>query len=707
MKNSIGVLYNMRVIYTEVKLRSIDLAGIFITKCYKNYPFYMSHGLNNCSPEGSKNRMTVVVLRDSVTGETLDGIRTEKTGGQEGLSSVSVDCWGNDRRRFVSDFVNILSNAVNRLGGNDSSVHNRILSVRIQNPQSDKSDKFDKTHSDEVEILIDLHQSWENQWSSFWQKCLETYGDRIPWLEWHSDWIETYGRVWHQPDRSLGDWGQQAFREFDRQWWRIFYRRFPERIQSDLFETTIRLAQHDILDLGEWMNRVMDECPQPVFREIFRYCGDLYRERGLNTLACVFYNQIVNDMGIVSPREASILREKDVTGHAIAHFYMKHGSRHDGMKLIDRVLLQCHPDASDVESHRMMQLQFWYHERAVGSWVEQGGVHQCWDTKVQDTIGVVVPHYHPSSCSITETGFGILRSVNYEIVRDNGSYRFDGTVRTQNFWITVDPLTGEADVSSIRPIRFPDPFRRRHSHIEGIEDMRVFLHPSFPTLIYALGTSFEYGDRGSHPCQVLCVFDATSRKCTHVFALDYNNHHCQKNWIPFVLPDQKDMNPTIRIIYGWNPYKILALLLDTNGLPLMRVVGDDAHAIPLHVEWESPQRRFRTDHFRGSTQPVYLPELNEWHAVVHEVYHTPGCSTRRYRHRVVRLDHEAREMIAVTTPFVFEDNQIEYSLGLACVGDRMLIHYSIWDNHSCCVSLDIHEWIRWVQARSHPVSPCP
>jgi len=152
--------------------------------------------------------------------------------------------------------------------------------------------------------------------------------------------------------------------------------------------------------------------------------------------------------------------------------------------------------------------------------------------------------------------------------------------------------------------------------------------------------------------------------------------------------------------------------LDEHGKPIVK----DAGCRPPKVEYRVHTIPFTTqckrlDTIRGSTSPIYSPQTDEWYLMVHEVYHIPNVPTRRYRHRVLSLPGPLLDRVVMTpdhkvrigVPIVMEDNQIEYTLGMAVMNQTVYVHYSVWDNSSNMIEIPQGSWLQWFRENSTAV----
>lgn len=181
----------------------------------------------------------------------------------------------------------------------------------------------------------------------------------------------------------------------------------------------------------------------------------------------------------------------------------------------------------------------------------------------------------------------------------------------------------------------------------GVEDVRLFPFPD--GTVRFLGTGYHQNDTlgvvtGVYPTDLNSVTELTQK---------FNpGTHCEKNWV-HVLP-RGETEP--RIIYGWHPIR------------LCRRDDNEIATPPLFAS------------LRGSTNGC----VEVWFVVHFVEYTTP----RRYYHMVLVLDDAMTEIKRVTAPFLFENQNIEYCLGLVVEPSRLIFSYSTWDETSKIAIVD-------------------
>jgi hypothetical protein len=270
--------------------------------------------------------------------------------------------------------------------------------------------------------------------------------------------------------------------------------------------------------------------------------------------------------------------------------------------------------------------------------------------------------YHPTStCAfrVGDTLYHNVRFVNYVINKSTGGYTMKETtysdshkVRTQNvLWDGTDAfLMDDASVS----------LPRRDARILGLEDVRVYTDSS--QTVKFLATSSEYSEkirvvRGTYD------IETQSYKDCHVMESP-TNAHCEKNWIP--------VNGRDDVIYRWHPLEVGVM------------TGTD---LKIHTTYTTP---WFFKHLRGSAVPVRIG--SEFWCLVHYVAYT---TPRKYYHCIVVLDDTYKPQ-RISLPFVFQNQGIEYSLGMTVQDKNIEFMFSVWDDdpRTMVVPLTALEWLQ-------------
>jgi tetratricopeptide (TPR) repeat protein len=230
------------------------------------------------------------------------------------------------------------------------------------------------------------------------------------------------------------------------------------------------------------------------------------------------------------------------------------------------------------------------------------------------------------------------RFVNYDIDH-NGSYHMrspDGHVKTMNGRLFLN-----ASFQPTEGIRMMnEDYVRSPSHIEGMEDVRLFYHEN--KLRFTASCKNITNDGKIVIATGDYVVEENMMKNIRVLEPPTPSL-CEKNWV-YVSPrylESEKAKGRMNFIYGWNPL----------------VIGSvQENQLEIHTTYETPALFNR---FRGSSAVVeYQQKL---YAVIHFVkYSTPRC----YYHSVVQFNRDTMKPEAYAAPFTFCEPKIEYCLGL-------------------------------------------
>jgi predicted GH43/DUF377 family glycosyl hydrolase len=257
-----------------------------------------------------------------------------------------------------------------------------------------------------------------------------------------------------------------------------------------------------------------------------------------------------------------------------------------------------------------------------------------------------VPFYSSSASLLSKSdnsGYMMnIRAVNYWINTNGGYMNCEDYIFTNNKYLEMDrdfKVTHE---------KFFD-VKLDAKHYLGIEDVRIFKSDTEDKLIY-LGTSqHDDGKIG----MLMGDYDTTKDCITSKeIKCGFNESWCEKNW---VYVKYKNEN---HIIYKWGPLDICKVNPATNKIDLV----ESRKNMPKIFE-----------HVRGSTCGFnYKDEI--WF-ILHLVSYD---SLRNYYHMFAVFDKDLN-FLRHSAPFCFEDQCIEYCLGLIVEDDRVLATYSTWD----------------------------
>lgn len=262
-----------------------------------------------------------------------------------------------------------------------------------------------------------------------------------------------------------------------------------------------------------------------------------------------------------------------------------------------------------------------------------------------------------------------VRKVNYRIL-PNGMYItikngqpntvYNGVSKNE-FYImdreTLKPL------SPIRPMS-EDGLPGKNEEelaIVGLEDVRLVPSINQDVLFYCTTKNYSY----SGAIRIMTGrydFERAKFHDTKIIHPPYEENACEKNWT---------WCGHNRFIYQWHPVEIGSV--DANA----RLVVDERIPSPPYFK-----------EFRGSSPAVVWRGFHFFS--VHS--YTNGKNGRKYIHSIVVLDllSEKHSVVGVSSPFCFENVQIEYSIGMDIYKGKILFLYSTKDGTSKYARLPLY-----------------
>jgi predicted GH43/DUF377 family glycosyl hydrolase len=138
-----------------------------------------------------------------------------------------------------------------------------------------------------------------------------------------------------------------------------------------------------------------------------------------------------------------------------------------------------------------------------------------------------------------------------------------------------------------------------------------------------------------------------------------------------------------KIIYATQPTTLFDLVeADEPNVRRLSWYIAERHAIGCEVD-DIASGTFAHGRLRGGSQAIRVDD--GWIFVVHDVAF-PG-SGRIYLHRFAKLDDQWK-LVALSDPFYFEQLHIEFSAGLAPLGNKLVASYAVNDG---CARLGIFD----------------
>ncbi len=264
------------------------------------------------------------------------------------------------------------------------------------------------------------------------------------------------------------------------------------------------------------------------------------------------------------------------------------------------------------------------------------------------------PQFNPTIAADGDGYRVVTRTSNYEY--HEGDLRIlDGgeDVRTLNYLVRLDPELALVDVrplvdgSTGGPPLFP-------SRILGFEDCRLI---ELDGGWYATATVRDRNPEWLCETVLLRLDGAEIGEVTLLRGPEPGRH--EKNWMPFVRDGR------LHFLYWCDPLTVLRCDPATGAIET--VTGSVAASLPMEL--------------RGGSQG--LPVDGGWLFAVHEAA-TDGVG-RSYTHRLVLLDHDLR-LAALSPPFRFLGDEIEFCAGLAARGEELLFAFGTGDRE-CWLAL--------------------
>lgn len=233
--------------------------------------------------------------------------------------------------------------------------------------------------------------------------------------------------------------------------------------------------------------------------------------------------------------------------------------------------------------------------------------------------------------------YGILRTVNY-LIDNDGSYKYDGMIISENFVIRLD---NKYDLISYNKIKDDNMYG-------SLEDCKLIDDNTFMCYLREKGI------------MALCKFN--NNNINNMIPLKlHNDNRIEKNWIPII-----DKN---LYIYSYFPFIIINI--DSNYIC----------KISKYIEWS-----LSFEGFKGSSN--FIEYNNGYLTVIH--YCSRDIGVRSYYHRLIWFDSKFESGL-VSPSFTFENKQIEFCLSINFKHDmkHLIFTYSIYDDKTSICELPI------------------
>ena len=305
-----------------------------------------------------------------------------------------------------------------------------------------------------------------------------------------------------------------------------------------------------------------------------------------------------------------------------------------------------------------------------------------------------VGEFQVSSCSVVPYKNKLImntRYVNYSI-DSRGSYHMrstDGNVKTRNGITYLN--SSYYPFEDVRMMK-EEPEKTYPSNIEGLEDVRLFVHKD---KLHFTASSKNITKDGKI-VMAIGDYDHEHAKMTNINVIQPPKpSDCEKNWIyvpEYSLVGTEAAKNKMNFIYGWHPLRIGAVNTSfdfakdkSEDTPEEKTPSEEiklVQGLEIHTTFETPRFFSR---FRGSST-ICEYEGRLW-CVAHFVkYSTP----RVYLHSVVTFNRETMKPESYSLPFVFRKHAIEYCIGLHIKDGKICYIFSQNDNEPGFITMPIN-----------------
>lgn len=237
-----------------------------------------------------------------------------------------------------------------------------------------------------------------------------------------------------------------------------------------------------------------------------------------------------------------------------------------------------------------------------------------------------------------------IRYVNYELVNEYRTYKYDNYILSINEFIEMDRNFNITKRKLFGEILHDG---RKYG---GIEDVRLFKDKVDDKLVF-IGVGLYkndnigifYGDYDTENSYLKPIELKSS----------FNDNGCEKNWVYLYYKNE------LHVIYSWGPLKICGINKENNTIYIVKTIE-----MPMIF-----------NHIRGSSCGYSYNNSEIWFIVHLVSYECP----RHYYHLLCVFDNDMN-LLRYSAPFKFMNFCIEYSLGLIVEKERVIITHSQVDS---------------------------
>jgi len=393
--------------------------------------------------------------------------------------------------------------------------------------------------------------------------------------------------------------------------------------------------------------------------EIIHY----YRNNSKHKLCNVFYELAKKILDKKLNKDSYLFLHNDIYTYKIYYEYLIFiyylGCRNVNNEIVE-VFNNCKDD--NILNNVFKNLQF-YKDRLVPM------IKINLDNSIDIDLNGIKTKFNSSSSSIIKnpdpsknTYLMNVRYVNYYIT-DQGRYmNCEKYIATSNKYIELD-----ASFNILSEKLFDLGFDNRQ--YVGVEDIRIFYDVDTSKLRF-IGTGLH---RNNKIGVVSGDYNIENNLLEYKEIISsFSNSDCEKNWV-FV--NYKNSN---HVIYNWYPLNICKINKDTNQLE--EIEKKEMPHIFSRARGSTCGFNYRYfkplngNNDNNDNISIQQEETEIWFVVHIVSYEQP----RHYYHMLVVFD-EQLNLLRYSAPFKFEDDCIEYCLGIVVEENRVLITYSNWD----------------------------
>ena len=240
-----------------------------------------------------------------------------------------------------------------------------------------------------------------------------------------------------------------------------------------------------------------------------------------------------------------------------------------------------------------------------------------------------------------------IRYVNYMINSYGGYYDCGDKLVTINKYLELDDNFNILDNKILN-------CEYNNNRFIGIEDIRLFYDKKNEKIIFNGCGCYNNGNIG------ILIGDYDSLNLDKLNKIElkssFSNNYCEKNWVYTNYEDE------IHIIYEWYPLNICKINKDTNMIESYKIYKDFDMIFKF---------------IRGSTNGVEF--LNNNNLEIWFIVHLVSEESPRHYYHMIIIFNSKMELLRYSAPFKFQNECIEYCIGLVVEQDRIICTYSAWD----------------------------